>query len=622
MAFFHPAAWYWAGLAVLIALLYLGNFATSRHEVATFWLWQRALARRPAWFRLRFWLSLAAQIVILLLLVAALAEPYWKAAFAGRRTLVLILDVSASMSATDVKPTRLASAQAEAQRIVQGLQAGEQMAILSAGSVVRTLCRWTDEPQTLQAAIASVTPTDGTTRMADAVELARRLLVGKRNPQIVLLTDGCFPEAAELAQDEQIYLKRFDQGGRNLAITHLAARPDPLNPRQQLVLIEIANDADAAAECQLQVAAEGGRAQTTTVKLAAGAVTQTVLSIPVEKSGIVTAQLAAGDDLAADNTARVAVTSRPQPTVFFVPAGQGAPDGVLRTALEAVPAVSLQVVERLPDKLPPQAIAVLHRQVSQRLPACPVLMIAPQGPCDLWDAAGTIRDAACVVKQARRDSPLLTDVRFEDVVVEEAVKLTFKQPAETLISTASGDSLYSRLDRPAGPLLVLHVDLDREKSDLALRADFPRLVRQAVHCLSGTADGNDEAANTEVLVALQNTKSPKLTAQDGRSVALPESPLRRALFALDAVGVWPVDAVWPPTVRQRPESKDAGAALALPVNLASRGESDIRAGAKVPSRDVQSPAPTRQQPLWMWLAGTAAVLLLVEWCLFHRKLVV
>ena len=48
MSFFHPEAWCWAGLAVLIALLYLWNFAASRHEVATFWLWQRALAEYEA----------------------------------------------------------------------------------------------------------------------------------------------------------------------------------------------------------------------------------------------------------------------------------------------------------------------------------------------------------------------------------------------------------------------------------------------------------------------------------------------------------------------------------------------------------------------------------------------
>lgn len=622
MSFFHPEAWCWAGLAVLIALLYLWNFAASRHEVATFWLWQRALARRPAWFRLRFWLSLSAQIVILLLLVAALAEPYWKAAFAGRRTLVLILDVSASMSATDVKPTRLAAAQAEAQRIVQGLQPGEQMTVLSAGSVVRTLCRWTDEPQTLLAAIASVTPTDGTTRMADAVDLARRLLEGKPNPKIVLLTDGCFPLAATLAKDEQVYLKRFGQGGRNLAITHLAARPAPLDPAQQSVLVETANDSETAAEFQLQVGAEGGKTEATTVKLAAGAVTQTTFTVPAEKSGVLTARLTAADDLAADNAARVLVTSRPQPTVFFVPAGQTASDGAVRDALEAVPGVNLQVVERLPDKLPPQAVAVLHRQVPEQLPTCPVLAIAPQGPCDLWELAGTIREADCAVKEFQRDSPLLTDVRFEDVVVEEAVKLTFKQPVQTLISTASGDSLYTRLERPAGPVLVLHVDLDREKSDLALRVDFPRLVRQAVGCLSGTSDEDSKGASTDILVDLQNAKNTKLTSQDGRSIDLPESPQRRALLALDSVGVWPVDTAWPPTVRQRSESTDGGTVPALPVNLASRSESHIRAGADVASRDVESPAPTRQQPLWMWLAGAAAVLLLIEWCLFHRRVVV
>lgn len=622
MDFFHSGAWCWAGLAVLIALLYLWNFASRRHEVATSWLWQRALARRPTWFRLRFWLSLAAQLVILLLLVAALAEPYWKAAFAARRSLVLILDVSASMSATDVKPTRLAAAQAEAHRVVQGLQPGEPMTVLSVGSVVRTVCRWTDNPQTLQAAIDSLQPTDGITRMVDAVELARRALEGRQNPRIVLLTDGCFPQAATLAKDEQVDLKRFGQGGRNLGITHLAARPDPLDPRQQLVQIETANHSETAAECQLQISSPGGQSQTASVRIAAGAVTQTILSVPVEKSGVLTARLTAADDLAADDTARVFVTSRPQPTVFFVPAGQAASDAALQAALEAVPAVRLQIVASLPEQLPPQAIAVLHRQVPERLPAVPLLAIAPQGSCELWEAAGTIREAACVVKDVQPDSPLLTDVRFQDVVVEAAVKLAFKQPAETLVSAASGDPLYSRLDRSAGPVLVLHVDLDREKSDLALRADFARLVRQAVRVLTGTANGGGVAVRSDVLVSLQGTENAQLVSQDGRALDLPKSPQRRALFALDSVGVWPVEAVWPLAVRQRSDWPDGGAAPALPVNLVSRSESDLRAGADVPSRDVESPAPTRQRPLWMWLAGAAALLLSVEWCLFHRRVVV
>ena len=112
MSFFRPAAWWWATLAIVIALVYLWHFGRKQQPVATFFLWQRALARRPAWFRLRFWLSLATQLLIVLLLVAALAEPYWTELVAGRRNIVLVLDVSASMSATDVKPTRFAQLKA------------------------------------------------------------------------------------------------------------------------------------------------------------------------------------------------------------------------------------------------------------------------------------------------------------------------------------------------------------------------------------------------------------------------------------------------------------------------------------------------------------------------------
>jgi hypothetical protein len=165
---------------------------------------------------------------------------------------------------------------------------------------------------------------------------------------------------------------------------------------------------------------------------------------------------------------------------------------------------------------------------------------------------------------------LLAGVRFEDVVVEEAVKLRFKHPAQTLVAASSGDPLYSLVQRPAAPVLVLHADLRKDKSDLALRGDFPRLIEQAVRWLTGTADSVTLAVGSD-----------EPLATPGRDEA-----------------------------------------SAPPVDIANRLESDIRAGASVPSRDVPSPAPTREQPLWMLLAGLAVVLLLIEWCLFHRRVVV
>jgi hypothetical protein len=571
MGFFHPGAWCWGGLAALIALLYLWNLAPVRHEVATYWLWQRALARRPAWFRLRFWLSLATQILLLLLLVAALSEPYWRAAVASRRTLVLVLDVSASMSATDVKPSRLAAAQAEAQRIVQGLQPGERMAVLSAGSSVRIECRMTSEPLALQTAIDEISPTDGGTRMSEAIALARRMLDGQANPHLVLLTDGGFPEAEAIAKDEQVYLYRVGQGGRNLAVTQLAARPDPLDPQQQWVLVETANSSDAPESLPLNVAITGGASHQADVgELAAGAVVQTVLEMPIDKDGLLTAQLAVEDDLAADNQARIRVAGRQRPKVVLVADPRSAVGGhmAVPNALASFPGIDLQVVEQLPETLPQQSLVVFHGSIPQRLPDCPLLVIAPQSSCDLWDTAGLIRGSECAVVSQRRDSPLLAGVRLEDAVVEEAVKLQFKQAAATLVATSSGDPLYSLVDRPAASVLVLHVDLRKENSDLALRRDFPRLIEQALCWLNGVAEAPTVAV------------------------------------ASDDLGILAEDA------------------KAQGINIVNRWESDLRAGINVPSRSVESPAAVREQPLWMLLAGLAVVLLLTEWCLFHRKFVV
>ena len=572
MGFFHPGAWCWAGLAAVIGLLYLWHFTRGRHEVATYWLWERALARRPAWFRLRFWLSLAAQIAILLLLVGALAEPYWTATLAGRRTLVVILDASASMSATDVNPSRLEAARAEAKRILQGLQPGERMAILSAGSDIRIECRPTDELRVLQTAIDAIVPTLGGTCVPEAVALARRMLAGQPNPRILVLTDGCFPQAEAIAGDELVVLKRLGAGGRNLGLTRLAVRPNPRDPAQQFVLVETANSLDSPAKATAKIALPDAPPQIATVESAAGAVAQLVLAVPVNRDGVLTVQLNGDDDLAADNQARVPVTSRQRASVFLVGAEPLPPDvQAVRDALKPLSGIDLQVVAQLPATLPPKSVVVLDGNVPPTLPACPLLVVTPQGACDLWELAGTVGEGAAAVKTVRRDSPLLAGVRFEDVVVEQAVKLQFKQPSQTLAVASSGDPLYSQVIRAgADPVLVLHVDLRKEKSDLALRRGFPRLIEQAVRWLSGTED--------RVTLAVGGAPSAATPLGD-------ESPREQG-------------------------------------NLLRREESELRAGMHVPSRDLPVSAPTREQPLWMLLAGLAVALLFIEWCLFHRRVVV
>ena len=85
------------------------------------------------------------------------------------------------------------------------MRLGDEMAIIAAGSQPRVVCGLTDHQRTLREALESIAPSDGPTRVADAVTLARRLLSGSdKSHKVVVLTDGGFDGAAELARQDDV----------------------------------------------------------------------------------------------------------------------------------------------------------------------------------------------------------------------------------------------------------------------------------------------------------------------------------------------------------------------------------------------------------------------------------
>lgn len=621
MSWFNPGAWYWAGLAILVVLVYLTNFGRKRMPVATLPLWQRALARRPAWFILRYWLSLATQILLVLLLVAALSEPYWKDVEAGRRDLVLVLDVSASMSATDVKPSRFAQLKAEARRIVDDLHRRERLSLIAAGSVIRSLCPLTEDRIVLQKALERLAPTDGTSRVAEAVALARRLLAGRPNPQIIVLSDGCFAEAAELSQAADVRWLQFGERAQNVGITRLETRPNLTDPANVEVFVEATNHQAKPAQRTLTVGLQGVKSETAKLEIPAGGAVAKTFRVPAPQGGLLSARVSEDDDLNSDNAAYVLVPRRQRPVVKLV---EPAPLA-LEAGFQVNPRVDFEKVEALPTaKLgaknsnaspSERPILVLYRQSLTELPPGPLLVIEPQKSCELWEVEGTLRDAASAVKGVRTDSPLLAGVDFASCVVEQAVQLKFRRETETLVTAASGAALVSAVDRPAGRVVVVHINL--EKSDLPRRIDFPRLLDNAVRWLSPAAESAAPATMTSEAVVVEPAETARdLAAPDGWKTTV-EAGQTHVL--LDHAGVWTMSGK---KTERAGDSPGGSPQLILTSNLSDAGESEVRPVAGVRSSEYLLSDVGWDQPLWMLLVGFAVVALVAEWCLFHRRVVV
>src|SRR5204862_3406941 len=117
MNFLAPTAFAFAAAIPVVIVFYLLKRKRVVKLISSTLLWQRFLAETQAnapFQRLRHNWLLLLQILLLLLAVLALSRPYFTGTAKSSRLRVLILDASASMQATDEKPSRLHKARAEA----------------------------------------------------------------------------------------------------------------------------------------------------------------------------------------------------------------------------------------------------------------------------------------------------------------------------------------------------------------------------------------------------------------------------------------------------------------------------------------------------------------------------
>jgi len=458
-------------------------------------------------------------------------------------------------------------------------------------------------------------------------ELARCVLEEKPNPRIIVLTDGAFAGAGELVAAEDVQMVFFGEQANNVAITKLAASPDPVQPEQYDVFVEVANYSAAEISGRLELSLEGDYPQRVELSVPAGESVQEVVPFSVPESGLLSARLQIGgdqDDLAADNEAHVFVHSRQRPVVKLL-AGAAQADGAgmsaeqaesaigqIRDILKSDPQIDVLDADGDTTSAPSGAITVLFGQVPDQLPTGPVMVFEPMGSCELWDEADDpVHGQSAAVETASLDSPLLSGVDFTGVVVEKAARLQFKVKSDSIVRSASGDSLYSTIDRPDGRVVVLHVKLAPENSDLTLRTDFPVLIANAIRWLTPAWELQQSTTTTDEVVPLIESDSERSLKSEDAEVLIAKG---QSIALLDRTGAWKM-----PTMKgeSQNDSQDV-----LPSNLTDSSESDLRIREDAISAKLTPLEPIDDQPLWMLLVGAAVVLLFVEWCLYHRKVIV
>lgn len=610
------AAW----LAFLIGplvLFYFLKLKRPRMEIPSLVLWRQVIDDNRVnspFQRFKRNILLMIQLALLILLIVAAMQPFLRTGAEGRRQLPVLLDCSASMDARCEEDgrTRLEVAKDKVRGLIDGLLPDQELCLVSFSRTARKRTGFTNDRRLLREALDAIEIEDLPSDIEDALRMTEALARSTPFEEVLLLSDGNFPERIDFDLPFELRYERLPAAGQNFGITSLNA--------------QAGGDGDWVVFCRME-GSPAGRATATVVCEQDGEVVgNEPVSLSGEGSQRLVFQVAGGkpssvrarlvpdgfDALACDNVAFLDLLAA-RPLNVYIPSSMVA----YRHALKGQKGVRLfdeeddGAVEAGFDLLISDKTGDRDTEARTAL----LVGLVPEDTRELLD----MEDAGTEVMDWRHDSPLLRHVELRDLVLLNRARYRegiregdFEDLGyEVLIYGREGPLLLERRD---GDRLRYHMLFDTDRSTLPYQVGFPvmvyNLVQQARH-----EAGLDEArgARTGVL--------PPMTLVPGNEydITCPDGGTRRE--SSDARGE--LRGVPAFRVGEYVVSEGGGGGRRVGVGLLSVGEtrlegieeiqfSELTVGASVVPMDTE-------RPLWPLLSFLAFWVLLFEWWYFHRR---
>jgi hypothetical protein len=550
-----------AGAATITAL-YLLRLRRRRVVVAFAPLWLGAAgagraARRTR--RLRHWLSLALALGLFAAILIGAVDlgpetPGRGAIDRGGRSLVLLIDRSASMSATDEPGSRLAAARRRADEIVRGLAPADSAMVASFGADATAESGFESDPRRLARAVAGVAPSGEPGDLQRALAFAAASLRGRPRPTVVLVSDGGFSDDARrlapVDPDGRALDVRYAPVGRradNVGILSLAARRIPADPGAVETALVVQSFRPTAATVGVEIASGGTIVDKVELTLAPGERRRLTLPNLFAPDARIEARLTGAhnltDDLSEDDHATATIPPLPRRRILRVGGADLYLDGALlglgRTVrVDRLPAAD---ADRAADRAHDYDLVVFDGVTSSAAPkAGRFLYFDPQGPGSPFAAAREtrpVRDPVLDPASLRRDHPLLRQIDLADVNVAEAHRLTLG-PGDVALAASFDLPLIVVRERPG--LRIAALAFDPRRSDLPMRPAFPLLVANALAWAArhdadtAVAPGVDPGATVRD-ARESNTTPARTLALGGHVLAPPDPPARHSRAK---VGSW------------------------------------------------------------------------------------
>ncbi len=647
------------GAAVLAVSAYIIKMRRRRFEVPFSQLWKRVLEQKDAnalWKQLRRLVSLLFVLAILGLVLVAALDPTLGAVDRKARSVVILLDASASMKAMDGNEkgteSRMDAAKSRAKRLIDGMGGGDLAMVMRVDGQATPMSRFSSDSPMLDKIIDGIAASDTPADLPRALGAAADALRDRTNPLIVIVSDGAFPEAqlgqvtwqpdpknlaaVDLSNIDVRYLpvgKRSD----NVGIIAFNVRRYIANKAAYEVFIEIQNFSQEPAHRQLTLYNGTSAVDTRTLDLAPGQhVRQIYPKIPGGEDNRLRATLrpldvAGGSDpFALDDTAYALLPARKKQKVLMVTQDNLFLEGALLVYDNIEPfKVSPAEYAAKPTISDGMDVVVFDDYTPESLPMPPASLIFfhPTGPGSPI-ALHTGEALNPHVTEIDEAHPVMRWVSMADVFMDKSE--TFAPDAkkgETTLAYSVTDSIIAAKRDGKRKIVAFGFSLPSEgrdaATDLTMRVAFPMLLVNALDWFAGDqadllttySTGRRERVPLDGAVGASQAD---VTGPDGTVTKTPVID-GLATFYASHVGYYDIAAK---TSDGKPLAQ-----ITLAANLASPTESDIAPSATLTLAGKKLEAPesfsiTHSQKLWIYLVLLALALIVLEWVTYHRRITV
>src|ERR687898_1148972 len=331
--------------------MYLLKLRRDEAVVPSTLLWTKLVADVEAnapWQKLRRSLLLLLQLLLVVILALLAARPFVERPAGLARYIVLCLDTSASMAATDVVPDRLTAAKLAATEALRDLPTGGKVSVIAAGRSARIVVNESTDLSRVRQAIDAVSVSQGSGDLGDALELASKLAARSGDAQVLVATDAALATDPTGRVNARIKVLSVGRDRKNQAIVALAVRTSP-SAVTRSVFVSIANMDLEVASRRLELWGDERLIEVRDVRLEAQAhadiivddLPRDVRTVEVRLVGADAAVTTQPDQLAVDDRAWAVIP--PDRTRLILIVGEG--DPYLETALSHLPDVELFGVE-------------------------------------------------------------------------------------------------------------------------------------------------------------------------------------------------------------------------------------------------------------------------------------